>query len=56
MSSLGDQWAQRTGWKAREAYRAASRNGAVAFWLGAIILLGLFYSAVFSIIAARISG
>lgn len=47
MSSFGDDWQQRTVWKDRAAYRVKSRNGAVAFWLGAGILLGLLYSTVF---------
>lgn len=47
MSSFGDEWQRRTAWKDRAAYRAKSRNGAVAFWLGVAILLGLLYFSVF---------
>lgn len=56
MSSFGDEWAQRTGWKKRVAYRVASRNGAIAFWVGAAILIALFYTALFELIVTRIWG
>jgi hypothetical protein len=47
VSSFGDEWQRRTAWKDRAAYRAKSRNGAVAFWLGVAILLALLYGSVF---------
>jgi hypothetical protein len=41
-------------WKDRAAYRVRSRNGAVAFWLGVGILLGLLYSTVFGWVLSAI--
>lgn len=48
MNSPDEQWLHRTAWRERAAYQTASRNGAVAFWVGVLILVGLFYVSVIS--------
>ena len=47
MSSFGDEWNGESRGSDRAAYRVKSRNGAVAFWLGVGIMLGLLYTSVF---------
>ena len=55
MNSLDNKW-RRTALSDRGAYRSSSRNGAVAIWLGITILLGLFYSSLFTLIVNWIWG
>lgn len=48
MNRPDEQWLERTAWRERMAFQTASRNGAVAIWVGILVLIGLFYVSAIS--------